>query len=218
MGILLAAMLTAMPQASPAQTTSAAAPEPRFLVEFRLGALWPQPPTIVDIDDLDPSDTRVAVGGRFGWYPGGTGALSRLSLQVVFDYAPLGSSEYFDDVLRSFARIEGHWFEVTPALAVDVVKLPRFVIDAHVGPSLVVESTTYLLEREFDDDGNQFENVCDLVAFEDLCTERYRGAAAIGAGARWIVKPSWDLFVGIDYTWLSHDRHVLVGTFGRLLR
>ena len=75
----------------------------------------------------------------------------RLRLDAGFDYVPLGSSEYSDAGLGSYARFEGHWWAVAPALALDVVSTPRLLVDAHVG---------------------------------------------------------------VDYTWLTLERHVLVGTFG----
>jgi opacity protein-like surface antigen len=57
-----------------------------------------------------------------------------------------------------------------------------------------------------------FENVCGLTAFQDRCEDRWRTTLGIGAGARWHVRPSF--YVGVDYTWLSYGRHVLVGTVG----
>jgi hypothetical protein len=192
--------------------------EPVFLAEGRVGALWPQPPIVLDPGDLDDSDTRVAAGARVGFYVGGDPATRRLRVDLNFTYAPLGSAEFFDDLLLSFARFEGHWFEFTPAIAFDLVKTPRFFVDAHVGPSLIAETTTFLLERDPDDNEGRFENVCDLRAFEDLCDENFRGAVSAGAGARVVINPEWGLYLGVDYTWMSHDRHMLVATVGRRFR
>lgn len=210
--LLVTCALLALPLAAAAQP--APADQSRFLMEFRLGALWPQPPVVVDVDDFDPSDTRVAIGGRFGWYPGSAEDRPRVRLDIGVDYAPVGSAEYFDVGLDSYARFEGHWVAIVPAVALEFVHTPRASADFRVGGAFIIEATTFLLERGYDYGEGPFENVCDLRAFEDLCTERFRGAAVVGAGARLVVVPRWRLFVGVDYTWLTIDRHVLVGTVG----
>ncbi len=124
--------------AAPAQAPPSAAQAPPLMFEGRFGALWPQPPLVVDGSDGDTSTTQPVFGARFGWYF--TSHLDgRLNLQFVFDYAPLGSSEYIDPELGSRVKREGHWFAVTPAIAFDVVKTPRFFVDIHAGPSIVEE-------------------------------------------------------------------------------
>jgi hypothetical protein len=146
----------------------------------------------------------------------------RLNLQFAFDYAPLGSSEYIDPELGSRVKREGHWYALTPAIAFDVVKTPRFFVDIHAGPSIVGEYRTFLLERSNPSCSytpglgttceGDFENVCGLSAFQNRCDDRWRTVMAVGAGARWYVRPSW--YVGVDYTWLSCGQHVLAGTVG----
>ena len=60
-----------------AQPASPAEISPRFQIEGHAGALWPQPPRVVDPADEDrPSTTQAAVGGRLAWYFG-AGALGR---------------------------------------------------------------------------------------------------------------------------------------------
>jgi hypothetical protein len=187
-----------------------------LLFELRVGALWPHPPAIVDLQDIDTSTTRPAAGGRLNLYFGRGPVERRLSLQIAVDWADLGAVEFFDPLLRSGARAEGHWFSVVPAFGVDVVRTRRMSMDVRAGPAILVDLTTFLLERHDPDfDDSDFENVCDLVAFEDRCHERVRGGGAVGVGARVIVKPSWKLFVGFDYTRLTTGRNVLVATVGR---
>ena len=92
-------------------------------------------------------------------------------------------------------------------------------LEARAGPAILVDLTTYLLQRHDPDfDESEFDNVCDLVAFNDRCSDRTRFGGALGFGARWIVKPSWQLFVGFDYTRLTTGRNVLVATVGRDMR
>ena len=115
----------------------------------------------------------------------------------------------------------------TPDISVDLVKTSRIVAGARVGPSIVGELTTFLLERSSSSCTSSggvvscegpFENVCDLTAFEDRCAERYRAALALGGAVRWHPHRSWPLYVGVDYTWLTIDRNVLVGTIGLATR
>ena len=207
---------------APAQATSATTQGPQLTIEGRIGALWPQPPLIIDGSDVDTSTTQPILGARMSWYF--TSQLDRrLNVQFAFDYAPLGESEYIDPELGSRVKREGHWYALTPAIAFDVVKTPRFFVDIHAGPSIVGEYRTFLLERSsssctynsftgYTDCEGPFENVCDLTAFQNRCDDRWRTVMAVGAGARWYVRPSW--YVGVDYTWLSYGRHVLAGTVG----
>lgn len=212
--LVLLSPARALAQGTPAETTGAP-----LLLELRVGALWRQAPSVVDVEDLDMSTTRPAAGARFNFYFGRGALERRLSLQLNVDWAYLGSTEYFDDDLDSRARSEGHWVAFSPALGIDVVRTSRFSIDLHAGPSLVTDLTTFLLERrDKNDDVQDFENVCDLRAFEDLCTERYRGSMAIGAGARAILVRRWRLHAGLDYTRLTYGRNVLVGTIAWDLR
>jgi hypothetical protein len=153
------------------------------------------------------------IGGRFNIYFGRGALAQRLSLQLNVDWAGLGSIEYFDDQIGSFARNEGHWVAFSPALGIDVVRTPSFSIDVHAGPAVVVDLTTFLLEQGDAGDGD-FKNVCDLRAFEDLCNERIRGSAVFGVGARAIVVRRWKLHAGIDYGRYTYGRNVLVGTVG----
>jgi hypothetical protein len=187
-----------------------------LVMELRVGALWPRSPVIVEPDDDDPSTTRPAVGGRLGLYFGNGTLERRLSLQIAVDWAELGSIEFVDEALGSGARTEGHWFAVVPALGIDVVRRPRMSLDVRAGPAILVDLTTFLLQRHDPDfDESDFDNVCDLVAFKDRCSERIRAGGAVGFGARYVVKPSWKLFVGFDYTRFTVGRNVLVATVGR---
>lgn len=202
-----------------AQPASPAEISPRFQIEGHAGALWPQPPRVVDPADEDrPSTTQAAVGGCLAWHFGAGALGRRAKLQVTGQYAEIGSFDYLDVTLGSLVRTEGHWFVLTPALGVDLVRTSRFTVDAHAGPSLVSEMTTFLLERAHRDEEGDFENVCDLSAFENRCSDRYRGVAALGVGAKAIVRRGGSWYLGVDYTWLSHDRHVFVGTIGWLVR
>jgi hypothetical protein len=110
---------------------------------------------------------------------------------------------------------------VTPAIGFDVVKTPRFSADIHGGPSFVGTRRTILLQRSepncyYSMTGTytcqNFENVCDQTAYQDQCDSQWRTDFGLGAGGRWRVTDM--LHVGIDYTWLSSGRHVLVGTVG----
>jgi hypothetical protein len=221
-GLIIAiALLLVVPPAAAAQsnlqsnTTNAVGGAP-FLVELRVGALWPHAPVIVDFEDLDTSTTRPSAGGRLNLYFGSGRFERRLSFQIAVDWAELGASEFVDERLGSGARAEGHWVSVVPALGVDLVRTPRLSADARIGPAILVDLTTFLLQRHDPDfDESDFENVCDLVAFKDRCNERVRGGGAVGVGARFIVKPSWKLFVGFDYTRFTTGRNVLVATVGR---
>ena len=190
--------------------------------ELRLGALWPQPPLILDRDDGNPSTTSFAIGGRFG-YNFADPLGGRLGLHLIGDYARLGSTEYAEAEL-GLVRREGHWFAFTPAVSMDLLKTSRLVASARAGPSVVGELTTFLLERSdpsctyyspgvYSCEG-EFDNVCDLTAFEDRCGEHYRTALSLGGGMRWYPHRTWPLYFGIDYTWLSPDQNVLVGTIG----
>ena len=190
--------------------------------ELRLGSLWPQPPLILDPDQRNaPSTTSFAIGGRFG-YNFAEPLGGRLGLHLVGDYASLGSAEYTEAGL-GLVRREGHWFVVTPAVSVDLLKTSRILASARAGPSVIGELTTFLLERSdpsctysggvYSCEGD-FDNVCDLTAFEARCDEHYRAALALGGGIRWHPHRRWPLYFGIDYTWLSPDQNVLVGTIG----
>lgn len=186
----------------------------RFHIEGHAGGLWPQPPRVIDPTE-PPSTTTAAVGGRLAAYFTDRGLASRLKLQITGQYADGGSFEYFDVFLRSRARAEGHWFALTPALGVDFFRMGRITATAHAGPSLVGETTTFLLERTHpDENGNDFENVCDLSAFESNCSDSYRGVAALGISGRGVIRRGGSWSLGVDYTWLSHGRHVVVGTIG----
>lgn len=213
-GVLLASTPVLAQPASPATTGV------RVEVEGHGGALWPQPPRVIDPGEQDrPATTTAAVGGRFALYFTDRGLGGRLKLQITGQYAPIGSFDYFDLFLKSRARTEGHWFTVTPALGVDLLRMGRIAVTAHAGPSLVGEMTTFLLERAHpDEDEGDFENVCDLSAFENNCSDSYRGVAALGLSGRGVVRRGGSWYLGIDYTWLSHDRHVLVGTIGWQIR
>ena len=216
-----AVLLVTLLASAPALAQPASPPEisARFRIEGHGGALWPQPPRVVDpADDDRPSTTQAAVGGRLAWYLGAGALGRRTKLQVTGQYAEIGSVEYLDVTLGSLARTEGHWFALTPALGVDLIRTSRITVDAHAGPSLVSETTTFLLERAHHDEEGDFENVCDLSAFENRCSDRYRGVAALGVGAKAIVRRGGSWYLGVDYTWLSHDRHVFVGTIGWLVR
>jgi hypothetical protein len=211
--VLLASAPVLAQPASPATTGF------RVEVEGQGGALWPQPPRVIDpAEPGRPSTTTAAVGGRLAVYFTDHGPGRRLNLQIAGQYAEIGSFEYFDVFLRSRARTEGHWFAVTPALGVDLLRVGRITVTAHAGPSLVGEMTTFLLERTHPDEDGDFENVCDLSAFERNCSDSYRGVAALGISGRGVVRRGGSWYVGIDYTWLSHERHVLVGTIGWQIR
>jgi hypothetical protein len=189
--------------------------------ELRLGALWPQPPLVLDRDNGNPSTSSFAAGGRFG-YNFAEPLGGRLGLHLIGDYAALGSMEYREAELGLVQR-EGHWFVFTPSISIDVVKTSRIVASARAGPSVVGELTTFLLERSdpscsysggvYSCEG-EFDNVCDLTAFEDRCAEHYRAALSLGGGVRWYPHRAWPLYFGVDYTWLSPDQNVLVGTIG----
>jgi hypothetical protein len=212
----LQASAPALAQTVPRENTSH-----RLQIEGHAGALWPQPPRVVDPADEDrPSTTRAAVGGRLAWYFVGDGALGgRVKLQVTSQYAESGSFDDFDRTLDRLVRTEGHWLVLTPALGIDLVRTSRFTVDAHAGPTLVGEMTTFLLERSHrSDDEDDFKNVCDLSDFEHRCSDRYRGVAALGVGARTLLRRGSSWYLGVDYTWLSHDRHVFVATIGWRMR
>jgi hypothetical protein len=213
-GPLVAVLLASSPVF--AQPPSRATTDVRVQLEGHLGGLWPQPPRVVDPTEQDrPETTTAALGGRLSLYFSDHGVPGRLKFQITGQYAELGSVEYFDVGLRSRARTEGHWFAVTPALGIDVLRMGRLTIDAHAGPSLVGEMTTFLLERTHpDEDGNEFENVCNLTAFENNCPDSYRGVAALGLGGRGFIRRGGSWYLGLDYTWLSHGRHVVVGMIG----
>jgi len=216
---VLLTVLLLFPTGALAQTSSAEFEGAPLLFELRVGAMWRQAPLFVDVEDLDASTTRPGAGGRFNIYFGRGALERRLSLQLNVDWAYLGSIEYFDDDLDSRARAEGHWIAFSPAFGIDVVRTSRVSVDVHVGPSIVADLTTFLLERSDENDElGDFKNVCDLRAFEDLCTERYRGSMAIGAGARAILVRRWRVHAGIDYTHLTYGRNVLVATVGWDLR
>jgi hypothetical protein len=207
-GVLLASS-PVLAQPEPTVTTGV-----RFQIEGHAGALWPQPPRVVDPAE-QPETTMAAVGGRVAFYFTDRGPASRLKLQITGQYADLGSFEYFDAFLGSRARAEGHWFALTPALGVDFFRIGRITATAHAGPSLVGEMTTFLLERTHpDENGNDFENVCDLSAFEHHCPDSYRGVAALGLSGRGVIRQAGSWYLGLDYTWLSHGRHVVVATIG----
>jgi hypothetical protein len=210
---------------TPTDATAQPATKP-VAFELRLGALWPQPPLVLDQDDAAPSTSSFTVGGRFGYnFAGLLGG--RLGLHVLGDYAlRLGSIQYTEAGLGLVSR-EGHWFVLTPAIAVDLLKTSRVVAGVRAGPSLVAELTTFGLQRSSPSctvliggvvscEG-PFENVCDLKAFEDRCNERYRAALALGGGMRWHPGRS-PLYFGVDYTWLTIHRNVLVGTIGLATR
>lgn len=189
---------------------------PRFIVDVHVGALRPQPVFVVDPDDVDDSDVRPLAGGRAGWYF--TDAIDRrLALAVRVDWAPAGSVEFFDEGVGSFARVEGHWFAVAPNLTADVVRLRRLTIDVHAGPAVVGELRSFLLERVdgASDEAGDWEDVCDLRAFEDRCDRDYRASASVGAGLRGILVPRWQLHAGFQYTWYTYGRHVVAGIVGR---
>jgi hypothetical protein len=182
---------------------------------LRVGALWPHAPIILDPGNPDTS-TRVAAGGRLSLYFGSGRLERRLSVQIAVDWANLGSVEFFDSAVPfSRGSAEGHWFSIVPAFGIDVVRTRRLSMDVRAGPAILVDLTTFLLQRDIPDfDEGDFDNVCDLAAFNDRCSERVRGGAAASIGARWIVKPSWKLFAGIDYTRLTTGQNVLVATVG----
>jgi hypothetical protein len=209
-GVLLASSPVLAQPASPATT------DVRVQLEGHLGALWPQPPRVVDPTEQDPPETTTAAfGGRLALYFSDHGPAGRLKFQITGQYADLGSFNYFDVALRSRARTEGHWFAVTPALGIDLLRMGRLTVDAHAGPSLVGEMTTFLLERTHrDENGNEFENVCDLSAFENRCPDSFQGVAALGISGRGVIRQGGSWYLGLDYTWLSHGRHVVVGTIG----
>ena len=217
-GAMLGVLLASAPVL--AQPPASATTGFRAEVEGHAGGLWPQPPRVIDPTEQDrPGTTTAAIGGRLALYFTDHGFGRRLNLQIAGQYAEIGSFEYFDVFLRSRARTEGHWFAVTPALGVDLLQVGRITVTAHAGPSLVGEMTTFLLERTHpDENGSDFENVCDLSAFERNCSDSYRGVAALGIGGRGFVRQGGSWYLGFDYTWLSHDRHVLVGTIGWQIR
>ena len=104
-----------------AQPASPAEISPRFQIEGHAGALWPQPPRVVDPADEDrPSTTQAAVGGCLAWHFGAGALGRRAKLQVTGQYAEIGSFDYLDVTLGSLVRTEGHWFVLTPALGVDL--------------------------------------------------------------------------------------------------
>lgn len=191
-------------------------------VELRLGSLWPQPPLFRDLKDTDPPSTSaVAIGGRVG-YNFAAPLGGRLGLHLVGDYADLGSTEYIEESL-GLVRREGHWFAVTPAISVDLLKTSRIIASARAGPSVIGELSTFLLDRSHPSCSvvngissceGDFDNVCDLTAFESRCAEHYRAALALGGGLRWHPRRTGALYFAIDYTWLSTDQNVLVGTIG----
>ena len=167
------------PAAAPAHARPQAAQEGPFAIEGRFGALWPQPPLVVDASDAETSTTRFVMGGRASWYF--TSHLDRrLNVQFVFDYGFLGSSEYVDPGLESPVQREGHWYAVPL-------------------------TGTYSCQ-------GKYENACGLTAYQDRCEDHWRTVLGLGAGVRWYVADM--LYLGVDYTWFSHNRHVLVGTIG----
>jgi hypothetical protein len=206
------------PTAGPSPSTSRG---PGGMAELRLGGLWPQALLVSDGPDAGPSSSRFSAGARFGLtFPEPFGG--RLSLQFIVDYSSLGSSKSADGQLGLVKR-EGHWFVFTPAISVDLLKTSTLAVGVRAGPSVVGELTTFLLENTLPSCSyspygsicdDQFENVCDLKAFEDRCTGTYRAALALGTGVRWHPVRAWPMYFGLDYTWLSSDKHLLVGTIG----
>jgi hypothetical protein len=214
---------TAVPAMAQSPTMSSTA---GIAIELRLGGLWPQPPLILDRDDRNPSTSSFAIGGRFS-YNFARPLGGRLGLHLIGDYAGLGSAESTEAEL-GLVRREGHWFVLTPAVSVDFLKTSQIVASARAGPSVIGELTTFLLERSNPTCSSSagfsggvittcegdFDNVCDLTAFEARCTDHYRAALALGGGIRWHPHRRWPLYFGIDYSWLSPDQNVLVGTIG----
>jgi opacity protein-like surface antigen len=213
--------ILAVARSAPAQTTPPSPPSPQLLFELRLGALRPQAALIPGDPDFENSTTAAALGARFTWYLGRP-LNGRLSVQFGVDWAPVGEVESVDPDLGSRVKREGHWFAFSPAVGVDLATTRRFAAEAHAGVSGILESTTFLLERSnptcsystytgYSCEGD-FDNVCDLAAFSARCSDHGRAAFALGAGARWYATRR--LHFGVDYTWMSYGRHVVVGTIG----
>ena len=220
---IVAATFTIVAVARPAsaQTTTPPPQDSRLLLELRIGALWPQEALIPGDPDFTDSTTPVAFGAGFIWYLGRP-LSGRLSVRFGVDYAPLGQVEYVDPLLGSRVKREGHWFGFNPSVGFDVATTPKFALEAHAGVSGILESKTFLLERAhptcsystytgYTCEGD-FDNVCDLSAFSARCTDHGRAAFALGTGARWYATRL--LYFGVDYTWMSYGRHVVMGTIG----
>jgi hypothetical protein len=197
-------------QADP-QSRGAVAGEPTgFEVDFRIGTIRP----------LEAEIGPVLVGGRIAVYPWAGDTARRFSIQFVGDYVYRGDDEAFDAALGSWTKVTDHYFTLSPALGVDLVRTEHVTLEVRGGPTVVGEERTFSLEREFVDFDNseEFENVCDLTAFRDRCESAYDFSGHVALGLRVRPKPGSAVFFGVDYTWLTSDQHQIVGTVGLAIR
>jgi hypothetical protein len=177
---------------------------PPLEVDVRVGTITP----------LEAEIGPVSVGARLAAYPWRGNAASRFSVQFVGDYVYVADEEIFDPELRSGTKFTDHFFTLSPAIGVDLVRTSRVNLEVRVGGTVLGERTTFSLEGDIDNDFEQFENVCGLTAFRDRCDSEYDFSTHLAVGFRVLRKPGSPLFFGVDYTWLTLGQHQVVGTIG----
>ena len=146
-----------------AQTTEPIAIEPpRVGVDGLLGGLWPI--------TTDEDSTPFTGGGRFVMYLGESAIARRLSGAIAVNGLQVRSTKFFDAGLGSFVQSNNYVIVTNPAVGFDVLQFARVQLTVRGGGAWIVDETTFSLQRTHpDEDGSDYENVCDLEAFDQRC-------------------------------------------------
>jgi len=191
-----------------AQPTEPIAIEPpRVGVDGLLGGLWPI--------TTDEDSTPFTGGGRFVMYLGESAIARRLSGAIGVNGLQVRSTKYFDAALGSFVQSNTYVIVTNPAIGFDVLQFARVQLTVRGGGAWIVDETTFSLQRTHpDEDGSDYENVCDLEAFDQRCFSDHDFVGTAGAGIRFFVSPNRAFAFGVDYTRFTNGWNQVVGTFG----
>lgn len=205
-------MLTATVSANaqPGGPTPVPRTTPAAELDFRLGALWPE----------DGAEPHPAIGLRLALRPFMSVAGGGFSLQVTGDFRSFGGNDAYDEFYLLPRRITRNRFVLGTALGFDVLRTEVVAMDIRGGAALVRTRTNFLIDSSlgFRNDIDPWENVCQFESFRDHCRTDYEATPLVAAGLRRDIVQSGAAYIGVDYTWLGINQHILVGAVGIRLR
>jgi hypothetical protein len=205
---MLAATVSASAQPIGQAPVPRTTPSPEL--DFRLGALWPE----------DGAEPHAAVGLRLALRPFMSLAGGRFSLQFTGDFRSFGGNNAYDEFYQLHRRITRNRFVLGAALGFDVLRTEQVAMEIRGGVALVRTRTNFLIDSSlgFRDDGDLWENVCQFESFREHCRTDYEATPVVAAGLRRDIVQSGATYIGVDYTWLGINQHILVGAIGLRLR
>ncbi len=202
LGVILAATIPGAAQEEPRGFEKASN---HGAADLRAGAGWGRASSLVE-----RGGGQFDIGFGLLAYFGQEGVRHRFGFNFALDFLPVDTTDFFDETLGTRARLSKQLLILNPGLGFDVVQTPHVDVTLHYGGALVANLTRFELRNTF----GQFEDVCNLEAFRNLCPTRWGFLGNARVGARFFPRRNHPFYFGVDYARYALGRNHLVGTIG----